>query len=1718
MLDYNNKFGWIGEEVQSSPPFSYLELEAFNSEYILKPCDIIFEYPKQNKCPMISHPCRFKGYVYPVTGWEYSYSPTYTYISNLPPVENKHLTYLKLSHFDKENKLILQSFTNTTPVVLSGETEYVVKLVENILTLVRLLTQAKNKSDFMFAFTVFAQCRSDKSLTSSLLQHWGNIMNFFLEGEDTNYMGSMRDILNKYDSVKKLPIFTKLYRFLMYCIGTSLFEKLGLKFDFKRFTRLEEATIKKEYYLGTDFIHCMLDTILYFCEAGYQFMKTGRFDSFLHHETTYEKWIQESELLRIQAKSISNPEPHGFTVFDFLNRLDENINQGKSILKFMDKSDYCHIIIRRLLLDLENIRVECKTRKLAQQERKAPFAVLVHGGSSVAKSQFTKMLYYHYGKLFNLPIDDEYKYSRNAFDQYWTNFNSSQWCIQLDDVAYLHPESSQGCDPSLVEMLQVVNNVPYVPTQADIADKGKTPVNARFVIATTNTENLNAEKYFACPLAVQRRLPYIISIIPKDEYCRDEGSMIDPSKIPPSEQGLYPNLWNIIVKKVVPKDNTGVRRSTHMGQTAEAVVLNTFDDITDFLMWFNHVAQIAAGNQEKAMKCDKDMKSATLCKHLLPSSQCAECSLTEDVICIHGVSKLNCDTCMINIRGRIQQPQLQSGDEIVVYNTPWVTRMMEQIRQDRSDANDAEFDYRWLRGGWTIDCFSYPARTCMWAIYRRIQLLYSFPIQLMVWFYIQILELIKSSTYFSFIFRILFGEVLVISFFCMFLHDPQCREATIKFLGWRAFQAIRTPKCVILCAAIVSAVTLIKTSRYLIDLSTYMSSTTIDDNNVDKFVIVCNGCEECNHTTFDERVKEARAMKPGCKIISTDDIAKGKYRFRISNKTSISCLQGLTAERGEAPQPKGDKLENVWYKDSFECTTFDIPKPALSRVDWSLDKSTAFVARNCVSFKRRVRDGDNIIEKRGKGFCVCGQTYVFNNHCLPGESFELELIFHNAKDGISENFISLVTPSQITRLPEKDLVFVNMPSIPPRCDMRDWFALDSFAGRFDGTYVARSLQGDIQLNNFRATQKMLDFSFEDPSCSVSIKNNFWRGNTAHPTALGDCGSILLVKTAMGPLILGLHTLGGLMHFGCATSLTRETIDSVLGNKMIIHDNRPVLQVGEYKKELVQLHKKATTRYIEKGTMQVYGSLAGFRRKLKSRVTKTIMCNKAIEHGYSIKTGPPVMNSYKPWRKALLDLADPVTHMDLTLLKHCKECFLKDILDNVPAEDLAEVKVYDLNTAVNGKPGLAYVDKMPRNTSAGFPFNKSKKYFLEKVDPFDDFQHPVKITCEIEDDMDRMIKNYEKNIMNCPVFTGSLKDEPLPFSKIEDEATRVFCGAPMSWSILVRMYFLPIVRLVQKNRFLFESGPGTIAQSKEWDDIYEYLVQFGIDRIVAGDYRKFDKRMPAAVILEAFDLLISICRAAGYSDRDICVCLGIAYDTAFPTIDFNGELLRIFGSNPSGHPLTVIINGIANCLYVRYCYATNHPLRTCCDFKSNVALMTYGDDMIMGVNRRCTWLDHTKMQQVLASIGIGFTMADKTAPSIPFININEASFLKRTWRYEPELGLRVCPIDHDSINKMLTMCVASKTVSPELQGVAVLDTATREYFWYGKEIFEEKRKLFNKFIEELGLEPYLERNLPTWSQLVSEFNTNSNLRSNKSGPALPEPKVQNGCSAPNLIVA
>jgi hypothetical protein len=199
-------------------------------------------------------------------------------------------------------------------------------------------------------------------------------------------------------------------------------------------------------------------------------------------------------------------------------------------------------------------------------------------------------------------------------------------------------------------------------------------------------------------------------------------------------------------------------------------------------------------------------------------------------------------------------------------------------------------------------------------------------------------------------------------------------------------------------------------------------------------------------------------------------------------------------------------------------------------------------------------------------------------------------------------------------------------------------------------------------------------------------------------------------------------------------------------------------------------------------------------------------------------------------------------------------------------------------------------------------------------------------------------------------------------------------------------------------------------------------------------------------------------------------------------------MTFLGTNPSGHPLTVIINSIVNSLYMRFAWFSLKPKNFAGKFHEHVHLMTYGDDNIMGVSREASWFNHTAISDVLSSSGVIYTMADKEQKSVPFLHISQTSFLKRSFRPHDTLPYMGCPISHDSISKRLTKCVRGRQYYPELHAVLVMASALDDYFFEDKELFVERRKLFLHVICHFKLHPYspFPKLLPDWEDLEKRF--------------------------------
>jgi hypothetical protein len=488
-----------------------------------------------------------------------------------------------------------------------------VKLSEDVLVMLKMLSSSETRMDMLGAVAVFAKLRTKGSLTlgafrSALLL----ALDWFFNPTDAQAyeLEDIRSIMDNYKDLKHSALAEKLHCFMLFALGYSLFDSIGMKIEPLKLKSMSEAARDKTAWKSADFTYLCLETILFVCERGVQCYQIGSLQPMFHSSKTHEKWITECEKIKIWATCLGNPTPHGFTVFQYQNELDELIEKGDSIAKVMaaegPREKYAAM---KLLCELKMLKASFITSNDASRDRIEPFGTLIAGGSSVMKSTFSKILFYHYAKVMGLPASSDYRYVRNCLDEYWSGFKTSKWCIHLDDIAPFKPAAVMGVDPSVAEALQVLNTVAYVTNQAELNDKGKIPIRARLVTSTTNVIDMNAFAYYENDLAPRRRFPVVLKLEMKEDYATN--GMCDASKIP-SMTNAYLDVWRISMYKVCAAEgqNTG---ELVPKQRARLELVEVYESIDDFLEVFSRLAKRQFEVQQKATIDDGVMAKIEIC-------------------------------------------------------------------------------------------------------------------------------------------------------------------------------------------------------------------------------------------------------------------------------------------------------------------------------------------------------------------------------------------------------------------------------------------------------------------------------------------------------------------------------------------------------------------------------------------------------------------------------------------------------------------------------------------------------------------------------------------------------------------------------------------------------------------------------------------------------------------------------------------------------------------------------------------------------------------------------------------------------------------------------------------------------------------------------------------------------------------------------------------------
>lgn len=715
----------------------------------------------------------------------------------------------------------------------------------------------------------------------------------------------------------------------------------------------------------------------------------------------------------------------------------------------------------------------------------------------------------------------------------------------------------------------------------------------------------------------------------------------------------------------------------------------------------------------------------------------------------------------------------------------------------------------------------------------------------------------------------------------------------------------------------------------------------------------------------------------------------------------------------------------------------------------------------------RAEDADNMIGKRL--LVLQKETGEFCN-ALPLKSNLVLLPYHMV--GSSNEFVTLkkvgghlvenlpLSSSGVQRIPGTDLCVWYCPGLPPQKDLTHFYPGDIYSGKKVTVHTVYNNDGTLEKYDTMTAQRKRIFTSRGGTFQ-GLEYYF-----PEKTFGGLCMATLIGHVDGVRFIAG-HHLAGKDHVGAAGFVTQQQITTAieaLSNKpqVLVSLSANPMQTQSMGVEfgpLTKPHAKCVTNDLAPNAkVEIFGEHNQPRGSPSSAVVTSLISSAVTQvMGIEKQHGPPPDMGSSAHKK--LDFSgkiDTATRFDPAIMTKAYTDY-STRLSHIPAAELAQVGKITNDVNLAGLDGVLGINAMNFRTSVGFPLKGPKTQYAKKSDRLvEGISCPRDVDPLIVGEMEQMETTLLAGKSIHAVFKAALKDEP---TKITKNKVRVFAAANMPFVMLVRKYYLPLAALVQRNKEIFECAVGTVVQSPEWTDLFNHIGKYGWDRAIAGDYAKFDGRMSPDFMLMAFKLLIEIAdRSGNYDADDLTIMRGIASEITYPTYDYFGTLLQFSGSNPSGHPLTVIVNSLVNSLYMRYVYfkiAADERWFRVPRFDAVVALMTYGDDNVMTVKKGYDAYNHTRIAQEFARVGITYTMADKDAESVPYVNLSDASFLKHFAVHDPELNLYRSVAEDSSIAKMLHTHLESAVLTKEQSSAEAIQNVALKYFENGRAVYEEK---------------------------------------------------------------
>nr|UYL95406.1 MAG: polyprotein [Beijing Picor tick virus 1] len=672
----------------------------------------------------------------------------------------------------------------------------------------------------------------------------------------------------------------------------------------------------------------------------------------------------------------------------------------------------------------------------------------------------------------------------------------------------------------------------------------------------------------------------------------------------------------------------------------------------------------------------------------------------------------------------------------------------------------------------------------------------------------------------------------------------------------------------------------------------------------------------------------------------------------------------------------------------------------------------------------------------------------------------------------SDKILIEFVPERMVRIRDKDAVLYYMGAqFDSRKDIVNCFVKEehlSILGKSVSAVLMGTTRSGIMMEKAcRAKANVqMQYSGNDEGAPTYIQHG-WQYDIH--TVSGECGSILIACDKRLPppaKIIGIHTAGFSTQVGgFSIVLTREMVQEALDKIISLHGKQvygaplpPQVSQDEQAFEQVKL--------IPEGSFSIYGVMD--KKFCPSQPHNTCLRPTPYQGQlYDISKRPAMLTNngnISPLRKALSKYGKITKTYSNSLIKIVRADILNELMTCLP--DM-QPEPTDDEVAIFGIDGLQYCEKINFKSSPGWPYQCLKKGEYGKAYLFDVDNRKIRDACLQNNYIQRedMAKRGERYPS---IWRDCLKDELRPLEKVQTGSTRLFTIGPVDYTLLVRKYFLAFEQAFYKNHCKFFSAVGINPESFEWTAAYDRLRTMG-NKCVAGDFTCYDGTLMADIMYEIGEVIDDWYKLQGETCEYSTIVRKVLIDEMIHTYQLvQNCVYKTHQGNPSGNPLTVILNTIANCFYMRLTWMEimqreNPQLATMIAYHQNVIDEAYGDDNRLVISDKVIEIfNQISITKQLATHGIIYTDELKTGELKPFKELLETSFLKRTYRYDNEIGKEIIlPVMQKETIYSLTNWYRDAT-DVEEQLLANQRAALDFAFFHGRDFYDTFNKnLVNK---------------------------------------------------------